>query len=589
MSAGWDGGGLIGQLAVMRGLVTPEALRACLEVHGRDGNRDRLGDLLVTQGLISEQALHGLLAEQAAIQAKQREAGPVAGQPADPAAAQEALRVVQGSTLQGPPSSETALGRVNVARKSPAEVVAEQAQARATAAARVKALDGKAVARKAASGLPKPTRPVAGQGIDLDLSEDVPFEIETTEGGRRVASTAPGAASDFGMEAETELDPGGEPPLAKGVPVSGSAAAKAAPAAPAPAPVADSSIPHDAMSTAGGKMLAELVVAAARATASDLHLHTGYPLLIRQNGRLVSSNGPALRRDQLEPALLDLLAPRERAHWNENGTVETTFSVPGIARCRVQVVQGVDGPSAVFRLLPNTVPSITALGLPGTIARFVTAAQGLVIVTGPAGSGKTWTLAALVDILNTERREHIVCIERPIEFVHAPKRAVVSQREVPTHAASVARAVRAALQEDPDVVVVGEIEDAETLRLAIIAAEGGRLVLATVAAATAVRAVARLIAAFPAEQQGQAAAMLSGVLRGVVGQRLVPTADGVRRVAVSEIIDVTPAIAEKIHSGTPNDIVPTVPFDESLAAAVRLGLVTREEARRNADRPEPFA
>lgn len=587
MSAGWDGGGLIGQLAVMRGLVTPEALRSCLELHGRDGNRDRLGDLLVAQGLISPAALQTLLAEQAAIQAQQRETGP-AGGPADPAAAQEALRVVQGSALQQAPATEAALGRVNVARKPPADVEAEKAHARTATAARMKELDQKAAKRKSASGLPKTSRPAAGEGIDLDLSEDIPFEIETTEGERRVATTKPGPTSDFGTETETELD-ADEPPLAKGVPVSPAPVMPAAAVAGAPVRTPAPGVTHDAMSTAGGKMLAELVVAAARATASDLHLHTGYPLMIRQNGRLVTSNGPALRRDQLEPALLDLLGPRERAHWAENGTVETTFSVPGISRCRVQVVQGVDGPSAVFRLLPTMIPSLTALGLPGTIARFVTAAQGLVIIAGPAGSGKTWTLAALVDILNAERREHIVCVERPIEFVHASKRAVVSQREVPAHAASVARAVRAALQEDPDVVVIGEIEDAETLRLAIIAAESGRLVLATVAAGSAVRAVARLVAACPAEQQGQAAAMLSGVLRGVVGQRLVPTADAVRRIAVSEVIDVTPAIAEKIHAGAPGDIVPTVPFDESLAAAVRAGLVTREEARRHADRPEPFA
>src|SRR5207248_1190514 len=150
---------------------------------------------------------------------------------------------------------------------------------------------------------------------------------------------------------------------------------------------------------------------------------------------------------------------------------------------------------------------------------------------GPSGCGKTWTLAALVDILNTERKEHIICIERPLEFLHPSKRCVVSQREVPAHAATISRAVTAALHEDPDVLVIGELDGAETVRLAISAAETGRLVLATIAAMSSVRAIARMVGMFPTEQQAQISAMLADGLRVVVGQRLVPMADGVRRIA----------------------------------------------------------
>ncbi|HVO29388.1 MAG TPA: ATPase, T2SS/T4P/T4SS family, partial [bacterium] len=332
-----------------------------------------------------------------------------------------------------------------------------------------------------------------------------------------------------------------------------------------------------------------LVLAAARAMASDLHLHPGYPLMIRQHGRIVQSPTAPLAAESLEPALKELLSDEERATWAARGQVATTFVVSNVARCRLTLVKTAAGPSAVFRLIPLVAPNLSSLGLPTTLARFVAGGGGLVLVAGPASCGKTWTLAALVDIVNSERREHIVCVERPIEFVHLPKRCVVSQREVPTQARDISRAVRAALHEDADVLVLGEVEDPETLRLAITAAEGGKLVLATVASNSTARALARLVGMFPADQQAQAASMLAGALRGVVAQRLVPSADGSRRLPVCEMMEIDAKTEASLVAGRLSDLAPTVTFDQSLTDAVKAGRITREDARRHADQTGLFS
>jgi twitching motility protein PilT len=289
----------------------------------------------------------------------------------------------------------------------------------------------------------------------------------------------------------------------------------------------------------------------------------------------------------LEPALLEMLGPEGRTALDRTGEAEVMFVVNGL-RCRAQVLREALGLSAILRVAPQAPPDLAALGLPNALPRFVNA-HGLVLISGTRGAGKTWTLAALVDLINKERQDHIVCIERPIEFVHPPKRCVVSQREVPTHAATVARAVGAALHEDPDVLVIGELEDAETARLALQAAEGGRLVLATFTAGSAARAVTRLLGLFPADQHAMVGAMLGGALRAVVAQRLVNAADGQRRTPVCEIVDVDATISAQLAGGRIAELMPTVGLDAALAAAVRAGAITREEARLHADRAEAFS
>lgn len=500
------GGGLLGQLAVSRGLVTPDQLRACLELASKAGPAKPLGAILVSQGLVTQQQLQALLAEQAAI----------------------------------PKPSPLGAGAAKKANKNGVEHGAGE--------------------------------------IEIAFEDDgSTFEIETS-GESRVIETP----------AEREPAPAPAPVHAPPPASPAPAAAQAAPARPTQAPVATaaavaSSAPNPALT----KHLAELVVFATRAFASDLHLHPGHPVTIRQHGKLISGNGAPLAAATLEPALREMLGPEGRATLEAAGEAEVIFVVSGL-RCRAQVFREAAGMSAILRVAPAAPPELGALGLPNMLARFVTG-QGLVLLTGPRGSGKTWTLAALVDLLNTERQDHIVCIERPIEFVHPAKRCVVSQREVPTHAASVARAVGAALHEDPDVVVIGEVEDEQTARLALQAAEGGRLVLATFAASSAVRAVTRLLGLFPSDQQAMVGAMLAGSLRAVVSQRLVSAADGQRRAPICELVDVDAAVASLIAEGRAGEITPTVGLDQALALAVRAGTITREEARVHADRAEAFS
>ena len=542
-------GGLLGQLAVSRGLVTPEQLRAALEVLGREGNKARLGDILLSQGLVTPAQIQALLTEQSAIQARLREEGPLGGSSG-------------GSGLDLADAAPLSVAKVPLAKKTAAQVQVEIAAQKAAMDAKRQVLDARQAKRKPALV----EEPALDEGkIELEIPDDdaSTFEIETSDGTRAVDKSG------------TASRPSSPEPA---VPVRVAASA-VVPQAPQPA------APN---AGTGRKLLGDLVLAAARAMASDLHLHCGYPLMIRQQGRIVQSPAAPLQSETLEPALRDILSEDEKTVWAAKGQVETTFVVPNVARCRVQMIRTAAGVSAVFRLLPLVVPNLAALGLPTTLARFVASQQGLVLVAGPASSGKTWTLAALVDIVNSERREHVVCIERPIEFLHLSKRCVVTQREVPTHARDVSRAVRAALHEDVDVLVIGEIEDAETVRLAVNAAEGGKLVLATVAAAGAARAVTRILGMFPGDQQSQAASMLADALRGVVGQRLVQMADGARRMAVCEILGVDAAAEQLIQAGRTRELVPAVTFDQALANAVRAGQITKEEAHRNAEHPEPF-
>ena len=500
------GGGLLGQLAVARGLVTPEQLRSCLEIASRAGPGRPLGAILVSQGLLSAAQLQALLTEQAAM-------------PATPPLGGAGKRKKNGG-------------------KAPDEL-----------------------------------------DLDLSLEDAGEFEIEQS-GESRVIANEEARAAPVAAPAPAPT-PAPAPVAAGPVPVV-SGTVKPTP----PQPITAVPVSAPSTSAAGAKQLAELVVFATRAFASDLHLHPGHPVTIRQHGRLVPGSGQPLAASTLEPALRELLSAAERERLDRTGETDATLVV-GALRCRAHLFRDAGGLSAVVRVAPAAPPTLQQLGLPTTLARFVTG-QGLVLLAGSSGSGKTWTLAALVDLLNGERQDHIVCIERPIEFVHASKRCVVTQREVPTHAASVARAVGAALHEDPDVLVIGEIEDAETARLALQAAEGGRLVLATFPAQSVARAVARLLGLFPADQQSMAGAMLSGALRAVVAQRLVLAADNARRVPICEIVDVDAATSALIAQGNASAIQPTVTIDQALSAAVRGGLITRDEARKHADRTEAF-
>ncbi len=353
-----------------------------------------------------------------------------------------------------------------------------------------------------------------------------------------------------------------------------------------------------AVPAASPRKIEQALIAAARYGASDLHVHVGHPLLMRLNGRLVAGSTPAYTTEDAERDLLEILTGEQRERFLECGDLGFAYEIPGVLRVRATYCRqqrgGVDG---VFRIIPIDIPTIDSLGLPREIARFTTYHQGLVLFTGPAGCGKSTTLAGLLDTINSEREQHIITVEDPIEFVHPSKRCLVRQRQVIDHTMTFERALRAALREDPDIIVIGELRDRETTSLAITAAETGHLVYGTLHTNNAVRTINRILNTFPPEEAPQILSMVSESLRGIISQRLVPTADGKRRVPVMEILVVTPAISNLIREEKTYQIPSLMQvgktsgmrlLDDSLDEYVNQRVITKEEARRHAEKPERF-
>ena len=340
-----------------------------------------------------------------------------------------------------------------------------------------------------------------------------------------------------------------------------------------------------------------LRLAAARG-ASDLHVHAGQAVQIRVHGELTPASEAPLSAEAAEALLRDALEPAEREALDATGQVDLARTVPAAGRFRGNVYRQQHGVDGVFRLLPAEPPTLSDLGLPLDLARFANFHQGLVLVTGPAGCGKSATLAALVSIVNRERAHHVITIEDPVEILHRSNRSVVNQRQVGRHTESFARALRAALREDPDVIVVGELRDLETISLALTAAETGHLVLATLHTTSAISTINRLVGVFPPAQQPQIRTMAAESLRAVVCQRLVPRAGMPGRVAALEILVVTKAVSNLIRDNKTFQIRSVLQtganrgmreLDASLAELVDAGVITREEARRQAENPDRFA
>jgi twitching motility protein PilT len=281
--------------------------------------------------------------------------------------------------------------------------------------------------------------------------------------------------------------------------------------------------------------------------ASDIHLHAGAHALVRVGGRLEALSDAPLDRDDVERMVLSMLDREQLELLAERGELDACQTFEGIGRFRANLYREQRGLDGVFRFISATPPTLDQLGLPARLARFTTYHQGMVLITGPSGCGKSSTMAALVNLINEERREHILTIEDPIEYVHASKRCLVNQRSAGHHTQSFARALRAALREDPDVIAIGELRDLETVSLALSAAETGHFVLATLHTDNAIRTVNRLVGSFPADQQDQVRTMLSESLRAVISQRLLPRKDGNGRVPALETMIVTRAVANLIR------------------------------------------
>jgi twitching motility protein PilT len=334
---------------------------------------------------------------------------------------------------------------------------------------------------------------------------------------------------------------------------------------------------------------------AVRSAASDLRLGSGEKILLRVDGELARVGERILAREQIDEFLGELLDAGQRERLAQAGQVDFSTSLPGVARFRGNAYRHQGGVAITLRAVPFEVPTLAELGLPSSLARLTSFHQGLVLITGPAGCGKSSTLAALLRLVNEERRDHIVTIEDPIEYIHEPMRCSVNQRQVGRDTASFARALKAALREDPDVVAIGELRDLETISLALTAAETGHLVLATLHTGSAVRTIDRVVGAYPPEQQPQIRTMFSESLRAVVSQRLVNRADGRGRVPAYEILLGTRAVANLIREQKTfqlRSILQTgsgqgmMLLDASLAQLVRDRTVSREEALRHAEDPK---
>jgi len=304
--------------------------------------------------------------------------------------------------------------------------------------------------------------------------------------------------------------------------------------------------PHD-FAVAPEPTLPDLLRHARAVGASDLHLSTGTVPHVRLNGQLSSLPTPESTQAQMEDWIYPILSPERRSVFDERLQLDFCHKDPALGRFRTNVFLQRKGLSAVLRLVPFEVPNLADVGLPESLWELTTYSQGLVLVTGPSGCGKTTTLAALVDRINHTQRSHILTIEDPIEYVHVSHDSLINQREIPSHSHSFARALRQSLREDPDVILVGEMRDLETIALAITAAETGHLVLGTLHTTTASSTVDRIINAFPADQQGQIRQMVSDSLKAVISQALLPRRDGTGRVAAWEILRNTPAVAGLIR------------------------------------------
>jgi twitching motility protein PilT len=341
---------------------------------------------------------------------------------------------------------------------------------------------------------------------------------------------------------------------------------------------------------------ADILLAVLDHRASDLHIAAGAPPTIRVRGHLKALEGfPTLTQGDTRELIYGILNDEQRSRYERERQLDFAYSIPGAARFRVNAYQQRLAVGAAFRLIPTDIPALDTLGLPPVVNELVTKPRGLVLVTGPTGSGKSTSLAAMLNVINATRDEHIMTVEDPIEFLHSHQRCLVNQRELGSDALSFAAALKAALRQDPDVILVGEMRDLETISTALTAAETGHLVFATLHTQDAPQTVDRIIDVFPAEQQGQIRMMLSVSLQGILTQQLLPTADGAGRTVAVEALVPTPAVRNLIREGKTHQIYSAMQtgaahgmqtMDSALAELVRKGKITRDLAMARAGHPD---
>jgi len=344
--------------------------------------------------------------------------------------------------------------------------------------------------------------------------------------------------------------------------------------------------------------ISELLAFSVKNKASDLHLSSGLPPMIRVHGDVRRINLPPLEHKDVHAMIYDIMNDQQRKNYDETYDVDFSFDLPGLARFRVNAFMQDRGSSAVLRTIPSRVLSLEELNCPKIFGDLSLKPRGLVLVTGPTGSGKSTTLAAMLDHVNSNVQGHVLTVEDPIEFVHEPRKCVINQREVGPHTLSFANALRAALREDPDVILVGELRDLETIRLALTAAETGHLVLGTLHTSSAAKTIDRMVDVFPAAEKEMVRAMLSESLVAVISQSLLKRKDGGGRVAAHEIMLGTPAIRNLIRENKVAQMYSMIQtgaqfgmqtLDQCLLDLVRRNTISAAEARVYAKTPDTFA
>lgn len=332
----------------------------------------------------------------------------------------------------------------------------------------------------------------------------------------------------------------------------------------------------------------ELLAFATKEGASDVHISSGEPPMIRIHGDMRKIDMPPLMREDVHTVLYNILNDQQRKAYEEHYELDFAIAITGVGRFRVNAFLQNRGESIVFRTIPEKIPLLEQLNMPPIVAELTKKEKGLILLTGPTGSGKSTTLAAMLDLINREYKCHILTIEDPIEFVHKSKNSLVNQRELGSNTHSFANALRSALREDPDVILVGEMRDLETISLALTAAETGHLVLATLHTSSAPKTVDRIIDVFPAEQQQQIRTMLSESLQAVIAQQLIKRKEGVGRIAALEIMIGTPAVRNLIRENKIAQIPSALQtgrqhgmqtMDQALLDLCRNGLVSKESIR----------
>jgi twitching motility protein PilT len=439
----------------------------------------------------------------------------------------------------------------------------------------------------------------AGVALPDQAPAEAPPRAQTAPDGAPPTPAAPAPEeSPFGSAPTTapEESPFGAPPVIAPVPGTPPAASPVAPpvepgGAPEESPVGDAGALRE-------PNLAEFLNAVIDGSGSDLHLTAGAPPMVRVFGEIEPLKGyrPLQARD-LQQIIYSMITQKQRETFEENLELDVSYSLPGRARFRVNVFQQRDATGAVLRLIPYEIKSLEDLGLPAPVKEFSRLRRGLVLVTGVTGSGKSTTLAGLIDIINRTRSEHIMTVEDPIEFLHHHKKAIVNQREVGSDTHGFANALKHVLRQDPDVILVGELRDLETISTALTAAETGHLVFATLHTQDAPQSVDRVIDVFPPHQQEQIRIQLAGTIAGIVSQQLVPRADGKGRAVATEVLVATPAVQNLIREGKTHQIYTSMQsggkygmqvMDQHLAELVKKGTVTYEAALERAHHIEEF-